>query len=99
MLDWHWGVACVWRSLIYQDAFGLQHAMCERSAQVQVAQQSNGSKCPGREGWLVLTLAVVLRLAVHVQVYDVLNADVIVMEKSALQTINSTYGAAAESSA
>lgn len=34
-----------------------------------------------------------------VQVYDVLNADVIVMEKSALQTINSTYGPAAESSA
>jgi ribosomal protein L4 len=46
------------------------------------------------------------RLTVHccccccrrVQVYDVLNADVIVMEKSALQAINSAYGAA-ESSA
>jgi hypothetical protein len=33
-------------------------------------------------------------------VYDVLNADVIVMEKGALQSINDTYGAAAaESSA
>jgi ribosomal protein L4 len=37
-----------------------------------------------------------------VQVYDVLNADVIVMEKAALHSINKTYGAdadAAESSA
>jgi ribosomal protein L4 len=38
-------------------------------------------------------------LCCDLQVYDVLNADVIVMDKAALQTINSTYGAAAESSA
>lgn len=40
-----------------------------------------------------------INTADSVQVYDVLNADVIVMDKAALQTINSTYGAAAESSA
>jgi large subunit ribosomal protein L4 len=39
-----------------------------------------------------------INVAANVQVYDVLNADVIVMEKSALQAINSAYGAA-ESSA
>lgn len=35
--------------------------------------------------------------AFDLQVYDVLNADVIVMEKGALQTINDTYGAATAS--
>jgi large subunit ribosomal protein L4 len=41
-----------------------------------------------------------INVASSLQVYDVLNADVIVMEKGALQSINDTYGAAAaESSA
>lgn len=43
-----------------------------------------------------------INVASSVQVYDVLNADVIVMEKAALHSINKTYGAdgdAAESSA
>lgn len=33
-----------------------------------------------------------INVAANVQVYDVLNADVIVMEKSALQAINAAYG-------
>lgn len=48
---------------------------------------------------VLLAVAVCTCVVCGVQVYDVLNADVIVMEKSALQTINSTYGPAAESSA